>query len=87
MKNWLVSALVMGALASPVAFAHGGEEHAVSEVTATETAKPAHKKHHGKKKHHAKKKGHKKHNAHKKTVEHETAVEHKIEQETEKTNR
>jgi ABC-type nickel/cobalt efflux system permease component RcnA len=102
MKNLLVSALVVGALACPVVYAN--EEATVAQPAAEGQAEPAkqpHKKHHGKKKRHQGKKKHhgkkhhkqhaKKHHKHhakpKQVAEEETPAEKKIEEETELTNR
>jgi len=98
MKNLLVSALVVGALACPVVYAN--EEAAVTQPAAEGQAEPAkqpRKKHHGKKKQrckkkhgkkrHQAKKHHKHHAKPKQITEEETPAEKKIEEETELTNR
>ena len=102
MKNLLVSALVVGALACPMVNA----EEAVAQPAAAQSGEAEHakqpqKKHHGKKKHQGKRKHHgkkhhhkhhaKKHHKHhakpKQLAEEETPAEKKIEEETELTNR
>jgi len=96
MKSLLVSAILVGALACPVAYAHDSVEPAPGHE-AVETVKHAHKKHHhkkpSKKKHGKKCHHHKKHHSHphkhsvKKVVESETRAEKQIDKETELNNR
>ena len=98
MKNLVISALVVGALACPVAFAEEKGAPAPEATTSEAVAKPAHKKakhkkHKAGKKHKRahhklhKKSHHEMHKHHHHKAHGETPAEKQIEKETELNNR